>query len=327
MLNFTLGVNPNTENLDEEVRFLSLAAFYSDKVSIISPNLDTYNFLNNKSKNKKNIEIELINKLIQSLPICEFISKDDLKEEREQLAQLESVVKSPGYKSSSLIERMKIQNILKESEKATTEDLRDLFGEENIKNIEVLIKDKILNIEHFKENISNIVDYSREFFEKFDKLSKKELPLLDKKTTDIFESTKKDIVLFPDMKDLSLEEILNLKKDLREELSNFKKSLSKLNKEIENFERKDENYNLDNLVKEILEEDYNTLIKKLEEKGIKNNEKLSLNIASKDEVFKGLSNLIPSIISSSIPFNEDIKNIEEYNLKDKKSSILYFEYK
>lgn len=327
MLNFTLAVNPNTENLDEEIKFLNLAAFYADKISVLSPNIDTYDFLNRKSKNKKNIEMELINKLLKSLPICEFVSKDDLSEERDQLLQLESVVKSGGYKNSSLIERMKIQSILKESEKATIEDLRELYGEDNIDIIEALQKEKILYIEHFKSSIENVLEYSKEFFEKLDKLYKKEIPLLDNKTTENFENNRKNIIELPDFSDKSFNEILDLRKDLKDELDNFRKSLSKLNKEIENYERKEEDYNIDDLVGDILEDNYNILIKKLEEKGIENNKKLSLNIASKGEIFNGLYNLVPNIISSSASFNEDLKNIEKYNLKDEKNSILYFEYK
>ena len=145
---FMVAVKPNAKNLDAELQALKAAVLYADKVSVLSPSFDVYHTLTLKSKNKKNIEIDIINRLLKAVPVCEFVSKDDLTEEHGQLLELQRVSKTPQYRNSSLVERLKIQAILKESQKGTIEDLEDIFGKEKksrSKILRVLVDGKKVN--------------------------------------------------------------------------------------------------------------------------------------------------------------------------------------
>lgn len=309
---FTIAINPNGENLENELKALKISALYADKINIISPTLDIYSTLNTKSKNKKNIEIEIISKLLKSLPICEFASKEELSDEKSQLLELEFATKSAGYKSSSLVERMKIQNVLKESQKGSIEDLDKIFGEENIQEIFSLGKN--LNVENFKNIITNISKYYEEYLDKIEKLSKKTNLLLDIK----LENT---LVELPIFLDKSIEEIFDIKNAVRDELTNFNKALDKFEKAVE---KSKEEIDIVELFKEIVESDYKILVDKLN--NIEStNKKITLNYIKKEDLFIELEkNLVKNSMKNSANITDEIED-EKYTLaKDLDKDIFYY---
>lgn len=318
-LEFVLSIKPNGENLDEEIKFIKSAILYADKINVISPSIDIYTLLSEKSKNKKNIEMDIISKLTKSIPICQFASKEDLSDQRGQLAELETVVKSGGYKNSRLIEKMRIQNILRESQEATVDDLNEIYGKENTEFINFLVKNKLIVIDHFKNSIENINDYYSEFLEKTEKAYKKSIPVLSEE----IENSKKIDLKLP-VFNINEEDLLSLKGEIKEELNAFKLSLNKFKKEIEKAERKNEDFDLNALYKEVLEESYKELLNTLSSKSLESLGELSLFAVDKNSINNLMPDFAKKTIISSALVGDRVNEIKEYNFKDDSSLVLYF---
>lgn len=291
----TMAIKPNAVNLDNELEALKAAILYADKISVLSPSMDVYSVLNVKSKNKKNIEIDIINKLLKAVPICEFVSKDDLTEEHGQLLELQRVSKTAGYRSSSLVERLKIQSILKESQKGTIDDLVEIFGMEKMEEFNKLDNVKV---ETFKNIISDSKDFYNEYMEKLEKDIDKNILMLD-------EIMGEEYLELPVFTEMNFEEILKLRNEILDEIREFTKSVDNLKKEMDNRARKKSEYDFKELYEEILKPAYDKLIEKLNEKSLKSDKKLIMTISSKENIINKFNDgLMKEIIDKSAKVEE-----------------------
>lgn len=302
---FMVAVKPNAKNLDAELEALKAAVLYADKVSVLSPSFDVYHTLTLKSKNKKNIEIDIINRLLKAVPVCEFVSEDDLTEEHGQLLELQRVSKTPQYRNSSLVERLKIQAILKESQKGTIEDLEDIFGKEKMDEFESIDK---VRVEPFKTVVSEAKDFYNEYMEKLDKNINKNIMLLDEKVGEECFS----LPIFPEM---SFKEILDLREELLEEIRDFNKDIDELKKEMENNARKKIEYDFKELAEKHLKEDYDILVKALEEKNLKSDKNIVMVESTKEDIINLFNEgLMKEIIEKSTAVEENTE-YDKYELK------------
>ena len=308
-LEFTIATKSLTDNLDNELDTLKMAALYADKITILSPGLDVIETLNSKNKNKKSIELEIINKLIKSIPVCEYVSKEELKEEKDQLIQLEQVVKSGGYRNSSLVERMKIQNVLKESQKGSVEDLQDIFGEEVISEIRKL--GKALNVESFKNRITKKGDYINEYLEKVEKSLSKTMLLYSFDGEDA-------IIELPAVSDLTMGEILKIKDNMESDIDNFNKALMQFKKELNSESDINEVYN------NVLKESYENLMNKFKENNIESERKIKLYAIKRESLLRNIEKNVDENIA--ILGNDGTSAVNESLFENKEDLDLYFSY-
>lgn len=322
-IEFVVAVKPNGENLDNEIDFIKSVALYADKINVISPSLNAYELLSEKAKNKKNIEMDIISKLLKSLPICAFASKEDLSDQKNQLLELESVVKSGGYKSSRLIEKMRIQNILKESQVATVEDLDDIYGIEKVSYINELFKNKMLLTENYKNTIIDVNDFYNEYIDMINKS-------LDKSFVVVDEDRGENLDINLPVYDLEVSDLIEFKKSIKKDLNDFKLALNKYNKEIIKLEKKNENVNYKELFDEIVRSFADNLVNVISESEfIKDKEiigNISFNIEKRNSFNNSLDDFVKKSMTNSALVGDKIDEINSYDFEEDNRSVILVSY-
>lgn len=318
-MNFTIGIAPSMTNIENDMRFIKSTLLYADTITLISPIAYIYFQLTDESDRKT--EQSYIKLLQKVLPFCESFNPERIMELSPIIKNYSKVILSKNYKSMPYIYRAKNKKMLKQFGEGVTETVTNMLGEVNCTSLKKLVNEGKIKLYDFKNPINNSDDFITEFFNtlKYAITNQATFPLFDEESNNLINAAIKDNIItlndnnefnikhsaltnnlllaLPSFEYATVDEIIDIRKELDKPLVRFRSKMLEYNKEIQSMPWDDtfkhESYMLyqQHIAPSILELDEMTK----ENKFIKN---LSYNLLTDDSFIKGTGGLIISIVAA-----------------------------
>ncbi len=255
-MNFTIGIAPNMTNLENEMRYIKSTLLYADTITLISPIAHTYFQLTDEADRKN--EKTYINLLLKTLPFCESDPYFN-KEARPFIEKFSIIVNDKKYKSAPFIYRAKTKKAMSKFGEGITQSLKNMFGQDDCANLTKLIKRGQLKIYDFKNTLDDADNFSIEFFNTLKQAitDQATFPLLDEQSNNLIALAIKDNIMtltdnnvlnakhsamtnklllsLPSFEFATIDEILDIRKELEEPLIRFRGKMLGYNTEIQSM--------------------------------------------------------------------------------------------
>lgn len=251
-MNFVVGGYPDSKNKLSEVELLKIAALYGDKINLISPMYHLYDAIILKN-NSKNNESAILNSIIKVLPFCE-ISDPTFAERSSVIYDFKNIIDSKAYKNAPLKNKLEIRKTLNKYYDEIMNKLNEFLGENEINSINRLKIEKRLTVQKF--NNPNLMDenFIADYILSVSNSMKQAYPLLDNRLGDLIASyrvrtkegissterkniiasglARKLMIELPAFNLASMDEIIDIRKELDKSLVRFRSSILNYSEEI-----------------------------------------------------------------------------------------------
>lgn len=243
---FSIAISPNFTDIDRELRYVKSSLLYADAISLISPVAYVYTQL--MTDDIKRDEKNLIRIMKMCVDICKSKSPELCNECSNIIEQYSTIIDDQKYKSNiSLKTKIGLRSKLFESAKGLDDAIVSFIGESQSKEFDSLIKSGKLKVQRFEYSISdsNLVVF--EYFKKLRTAVKNSYPLFDELSNDLLltaskchlirldESEKRKIAhaglsdnlirKLPSFEFATVNEILDIRKELNAPLANYRKCM------------------------------------------------------------------------------------------------------
>lgn len=248
----SVAICPDGANLKNEIRHIKSTLLYADKVNIISPVAFIYSQLT-QYKNNKNLK-NAIKLGLMAIKYCKGVAEKDFIDEINNMF----IFLQDNYKRLSNLKvaaRYKFEKDMDLFLKDITNTTISLMGESDCDELDNLIKSGNVNIEKFNYSIDQSEEFINEFIEKLCISMDSTFPLFDTQSNDIMKDilntrvvnfndsnklkfkntafTNELMTGLPSFELLSVNEILDIKKELNNPLIRFRSKMLEYSKDIQ----------------------------------------------------------------------------------------------
>lgn len=247
-IDFTIAIAPRATSIEQDMLYVKSALLYADTITLISPMASTYFDLTNEAdrKNEKTI-ISLMDKV---LPFCRASNPAYCQEIAPTLAQIKDLVSSKKYKAVSMKMKLPMITALRTFGNEIAEKTTELLGSDNCAELVSLVKSGKVKLYNFQSEFADDA-YIREFylFLKRALENSNTFPLFDDQSNNLIKSAINDnlivlndvnrfnathagmtnniLVSLPSFEYATVDEILDIRKELEKPLVRFRsKALS-----------------------------------------------------------------------------------------------------
>lgn len=256
-MDFTVAVVPDLISIEQDMIYIKSALLYSDTITLASPVASLYFQLtdNANDRNEKSL-YHLIEKVI---PLCQKADPELCVNIEDVYEELGELIRSGQYNSLPMNIRYSIKKTLQEFSNMIKEVMTQNLGKENCETLKRLIKLKKVRLYKFQNSINNDDDYAIEFYDVLKKsvCDKKTFPLFDKLSNDLIKAAINDgiitlndinefgtkhaklanelIITLPSFEYATVDEILDIRKELNNPLVRFRNKLLSFDNEIQSM--------------------------------------------------------------------------------------------
>ena len=251
-MNFIVGGYPDIENKLSEVALLKIATLYGDKITLISPMYQLYDAIT-VNINAKNNELKIVNSIIKLLPICESVDPS-FAEKSSVVYEFKNIIASKKYKNAPIKQKIEVMKFLKQSYNEIICKVEEILGVDKIGDINRLKNEKRLTIHKF--NNINLFDDSfiYDYIFSVSDCMKQAYPLLDNRLGELithYRDTIQDGITPIERKNIivsglasklmielpafdlaSMDEIIDLRRELERYLVRFRSAILTYSNEI-----------------------------------------------------------------------------------------------
>ncbi len=243
--NFTIAICPNNINLDREMEYIKSALLYADTVSLISPMAYIfYQLTDEKNQNNERAALQLIYKV---LPFCQIVNPRLCQQYEPVLKEFEKIVLGKQYRSIPMVLKLKIKKTLNEFAVSINDILMQRIGNSVCEDITLLVKQKKIILHKFEHSLADANGCVLEFFQKLKSSISHSYPLFDQESNDlmgaaiqsgIIDMSKIDkykathagiadkiLTRLPSFEYASIDEILDIRKELENSLIRFRSKM------------------------------------------------------------------------------------------------------
>lgn len=261
-MDFTIAVASNAISIEQDMTFLKAALLYSDTITLVSSVVSTYFKLTNEVNDKN--EKTLFNLVKKVLPLCERANPSYCDSKKETINQFERLINSKQYNSLPLKEKYRIRKALYEFRNGIRKTIEQDLGETNCNSLKKLIDLKKVKLHNFQTAIYDDNAYAMEFYDilKGYVCDTKTFPLFDDISNGLIKSaikegvialnsangfevkhanlTSKLLIALPSFEFATVDEILDIRKELETPLIRFRSKLLSYDSEIQSMPWDDE---------------------------------------------------------------------------------------
>lgn len=238
---FTVAIAPS-DNIEQELQYIKAALLYADKITLISPLAYLYSQLSSQSNHLS--EKDVVRMIEYALPLCRKQEPDLYQNGLSAIGQLKSVLSSPKYRSVKYVDRIKIRKELLDYAAKIDSVLLEILGEEDTKELQILLKSKKLVLQPFEHDLTDLLGITKEYFGMLGKSIKSSFPLFDETSSKLMSAavnakiiqlndidkrkithaglSEKMIRQLPSFERSSVNEILDINKELNGPLTRFR---------------------------------------------------------------------------------------------------------
>lgn len=251
-MDFVVGGYPDIKNKLSEVALLKVAALYGDKITLISPMYQLYDAIT-VNVNAKNNELAIVNSIIKLLPLCEM-ADSSFAEQSTPIYDFKNIVASKSYRNAPIKYKLETRKQLKQTYDEIIEKLNEILGADEINDINRLKRENRLIVQKF--NNSSLVDdnFINEYIFSVSNSMKQAYPLLDHRLGDLITNyrnviqddisqierkniitsglARKLMIELPAFDSASMDEIIDLRRELDRYLVRFRAAILTYSEEI-----------------------------------------------------------------------------------------------
>lgn len=256
-MDFTIAVASGSMTIEQDMMFVKAALLYSDTITLVSPVASTYFQLTDKANDKN--EKTLFNLIKKVVPFCEKADPLLCGTINQTLGQFGEIINSKQYNSIPINIRYQIRQALHEFSNGIKTVLVQNLGETNCNSLTKLVDSKKVKLYDFQTSFSNDDTYAYEFynilrnsvgnaqtFPLFDDLSNSLIKsaikegIITLNSTNEFEAkhanlTSNLLIALPSFEFATIDEILDIRKELETSLVRFRSKLLSYDSEIQSM--------------------------------------------------------------------------------------------
>ncbi|MCD8020117.1 MAG: hypothetical protein LUF92_11200, partial [Clostridiales bacterium] len=222
--------------------YIKSALLYSDQVTLISP----LAYLIYRMTDEKNgIDEKNVLKLAKEiLPLAKSNDRTFYEEAYPILNQFSDIIYSKRYKAVPYVKRLEIQRDLKKFAKEICEKMVVMVGENDSRELQILINSGQVKIEKFEHSIGDVDLCVKDYFKLLARSIESSYPLFDKQSNDLMKAAVNSRIVslssvnrkkithagmadniirkLPSFTEASMNELIDIKKELGQPLKKFR---------------------------------------------------------------------------------------------------------
>ena len=250
---FTIAVLPELASIDKELQYIKSALLYADQIFLISP--ISYMFTQLSSQARTFDEKEVIRLLKYFLPLYKDQDPWTYQNGMAMVNKLSLIMFSRQYKAFPTIKKLEFRNQLKSLMQQLDAKCAELLGECQIRELNALLTSGKVELKKFEHSLSDVNGTFSEFFIQLTKSIKSSFPLFDETSNHLMrsavearvinlnESEKRKIIhagvsdnliqRLPSFDSASVDEILDIRKELSDPLIRFRSKVQSYSESIQ----------------------------------------------------------------------------------------------
>lgn len=243
---FTVALAPSGPNIDRELQYVKSALLYADKVTLISPMAYLYTQLANDSSTMDMKEI--VRLLDYVLPICQYSDPALYESMVGPINQIRPWLTSKKkLRSMPKLTQISLKQGLLEFCKTMDDAVVRIVGETQAQELQQLLASGKLNLQKFEHSISDVDGCIPEYLGMLTQSIKTSYPLFDKQSNDVMSAAVRARIVnlsdvdqrkirhagvsdnfiqrLPSFEMASVDEILDIRRDLDPSLARFRSKM------------------------------------------------------------------------------------------------------
>lgn len=250
---FTVAVVPELTSINKELQYIKSALLYADQIFLISPISYMYTQLSSQASTFD--EKKIIRVLKYLFPLCKDRDPKTYQDGMAMVNELSSIMFSKRYKAIPMIKKIEFRSQLKSCIQQLDTKCIELLGECQIRELNALLTSGKVVLKKFEHSLSDIDGTVSEFFIQLAKSIKSSFPLFDETSNHLMksaiearvinlnESEKRKIIhagvsdnliqRLPSFDSASVDEILDIRKELNDPLVRFRSKVQAYSENIQ----------------------------------------------------------------------------------------------
>lgn len=249
---FTVAVIPKTTDFNRELRYAKSAILYADTVNIVSPTVEFYSKI---TQTMPKADEETALKIAQMvIPLYKEGQAETYIKFKNGLDQMNAFIKDKNYRSRPLAQRLEMKHRLQEFMKELMKIMQDFFGEAQCKDLEKLMSLKGINLHKFNYSIGDTEKIIKEYLDTLEQATQNSYTLFDEDSKEYIKLAMKEklislsefdqerakhagvsdklISTLPTFDFASIDEILDIKKELQPSIIRFRSKMLQYSEQI-----------------------------------------------------------------------------------------------
>ena len=241
-LDFTVAITPSATNIDRELQYIKSALLYADSITLISPVAYLFTKLGMLDDPK---DVRAVIRMLEySLPIVRDQNPDLYLQGTNAIRQLKPILNSKKYRLLPAVTKMEFQQMLTQFAKSVDDALLPFIGEQQSRELENLIKAGRVHLQKFEHDLTDFGGLAIEYYKHVKEAVKTSYPLFDEQSNDLLELAVKSKLIrlneveqrkithagasdniiqrLPAFEDATIDEILDIRKELENPLIRFR---------------------------------------------------------------------------------------------------------
>lgn len=252
---FTIAIVPDNTSLEREMNYIKAALLYADKVTLLSPL--AYMFTRWTDKGNGLNERTAINLIEQILPLAKLNDASFYEESYPVIKELSDIIYSKRYKSIPYVKKYEIQRQLRSFTIEICERILSLVGEQHGSELQTLIDKGQVKIEKFSHSLGDLDLCVKEYCDLLTKSIQSSYPLFDTQSNDLMKAAVDSRIVnlssidkrkinhagladnyirrLPSFSEASMDELIDIKKELSKPLIRFRSKMLEYSEAIQNM--------------------------------------------------------------------------------------------
>lgn len=250
---FTIAVVPELTSIDKELQYIKSALLYADQIFLISPISYMYTQLSSQAStfDEKNI----IKVLKYLLPLCKDKEPETYQNGIAVVDKLSSIMLSRKYRAVPMVKKLELRSQLKTFMQQLDAECIKLLGDCQIREVNSLLTSGKVVLKKFEHSLSDVDGTVSEFFIQLTKSIKSSFPLFDEASNHLMQSAVKARIInlnesekrkiihagvsdnliqrLPSFDSASVDEILDIRKELNDPLVRFRSKVQSYSESIQ----------------------------------------------------------------------------------------------
>lgn len=252
--NFTVALAPSGPSIDRELQYVKSALLYADSVTLISPIAYLYTQIAN---NSSNLDIkDMVRLLDYVLPLCENSDPALYASMVGPINQIRPwLLNKKKFRAIPKLKQIEIRNGLLEFCKSMDKAAINIVGQEQTEELQRLLASGKLHLQKFEHSVADVEGCIPEYFGMLNQSIRESYPLFDKQSNDIMAAAVRAKVInlsdmdqqrirhaglsdnfiqrLPSFDMASVDEILDIRKELDPSLSRFRSKMISYSDDIQ----------------------------------------------------------------------------------------------
>lgn len=252
---FTVAISPSATNIDRELQYVKSALLYADSVTLISPL--AYFYYKLKACTKTMDERAVIKTFNMIIPLCKDIEPDAYKKGISAIKPFAKIVNDKQYRRIPNAYKREMREALVPFLLQCETILLSKIGDEQESELNKLIRSEKLKLYRFEHDLSDTDGLVPEFFRKLKDAVTGSYPLFDEASNQLIASAVKEQVIslsnvdrmkivhagvsdgliqrLPSFEFASVDEILDIRKELDSSLARFRSKMFEYSESIQSM--------------------------------------------------------------------------------------------